>query len=66
MTGDLLAGAVQLVNPEVSYGHDADGDQARQTRIATLSELRTQSGAVLATPHLGRAFVRLDSLTLFE
>jgi glyoxylase-like metal-dependent hydrolase (beta-lactamase superfamily II) len=66
MTGDLLAGMVQLVNPEVAYLHDTNGDRARQTRIATLAELRQHSGAVLATPHLGRAFLRLDSLTLFE
>jgi glyoxylase-like metal-dependent hydrolase (beta-lactamase superfamily II) len=66
ITGDLLASVVQLINPEITYLHDMDPDQARQTRIATLRELRRQIGALLATPHLGQAFVRLDTLSGVE
>ena len=43
ITGDLLASVVQLINPEITYLHDMDPDQARQTRIATLRELRRQA-----------------------
>jgi glyoxylase-like metal-dependent hydrolase (beta-lactamase superfamily II) len=66
ITGDLLASVVQLINPEITYLHDMDPDQARQTRIATLRELRRQTGVLLATPHLGQAFVRLDTLSGVE
>ena len=37
-------------------------DQARQTRIAMSRELRLQTGALPSRPHLGQAFVRLDTL----
>ena len=62
LTGDLFAGMVQLVNPRVTYLHDMDQDQARETRVATLRELGQYPGALLASAHLGYPFVRLDTL----
>lgn len=56
VTGDLLVHAVQLVAPELPYGHEMDPDAARESRIALLTQLAAQ-GAVLATPHLTNPFV---------
>src|SRR5438105_7316593 len=62
LTGDLFAGMVQLVNPRVTYLHDMDQDQARETRVATMRELGQYPGALLASAHLGYPFVHLDTL----
>lgn len=53
---------VQLLNPEITDLHDMNPDPARQTRIAMLRELRGLTGALPSMPHLGQAFVRLDTL----
>ena len=53
VTGDLLVHAVQLLYPELTYGHDMDGDQARDSRVAMLSR-----GFELASSHLGAPFGR--------
>ncbi|MET8042887.1 MBL fold metallo-hydrolase [Micromonospora sp. NPDC005215] len=53
LTGDLLVHAVQLVDPELSYAHEVDPEQARQSRLAAL---RTHSPTLLATPHLSAPF----------
>jgi glyoxylase-like metal-dependent hydrolase (beta-lactamase superfamily II) len=57
ITGDLLVHAVQLLHPAVAYAHEVDPALARDTRVRLLSRL--SGGAVLATPHLSRAFVTL-------
>ncbi|MCF3119031.1 MBL fold metallo-hydrolase [Streptomyces arenae] len=56
VTGDVLVHAVQLANPAVSYGFERDKEAARQSRQRLLAEAR-RTRAVLATPHLNRAFV---------
>lgn len=55
ITGDLLVHAVQLVDPELAYANDADPDQARATRRATLDDMRTR-GSTMAAAHLGTDF----------
>jgi glyoxylase-like metal-dependent hydrolase (beta-lactamase superfamily II) len=57
ITGDVLVHAVQLINPDVSYRHEADQDLARETRKALLAQAADQ-GATLTTAHLIRPFVR--------
>jgi hypothetical protein len=57
VTGDLLVHAVQLLHPELGYGHDMDADQARVTREATL-QAATGRGSLLAVSHLGKPFCR--------
>ena len=57
VTGDLLVHAVQLLHPDVAYAHEVDPARARETRVSLLSRL--SGGAVLATPHLSRAFVSI-------
>jgi glyoxylase-like metal-dependent hydrolase (beta-lactamase superfamily II) len=57
VTGDLLVHAIQLLHPELGYGHDADVDQARVTREATL-HAATSRGSLLAVSHLGKPFCR--------
>ncbi|MEU6207601.1 MBL fold metallo-hydrolase [Micromonospora musae] len=57
LTGDLLVHAVQLVDPELAYAHEADPDTARTSRTTLLRTLATQPGpTTLATPHLGTPF----------
>ena len=56
VTGDLLVHAVQLVDPGLAYGYEADPAMARQSRVAQLQHLREQPGALLATSHLGEPF----------
>jgi glyoxylase-like metal-dependent hydrolase (beta-lactamase superfamily II) len=57
VTGDLLVHAVQLLHPELDYGHDMDAEQARETRRTTLNEA-TARGSLLAVSHLGKPFCR--------
>jgi glyoxylase-like metal-dependent hydrolase (beta-lactamase superfamily II) len=57
ITGDLLVHAIQLLHPELGYGHDMDADQARVTRQKTLHEA-TARGSLLAVSHLGKPFCR--------
>lgn len=57
VTGDLLVHAVQLVAPEVGYGHDVDADLARRSRLAALATART-TGSWLAVSHLGQPYCR--------
>jgi glyoxylase-like metal-dependent hydrolase (beta-lactamase superfamily II) len=57
VTGDLLVHAVQLLHPELGYGHDMDVEQARETRRTTLHEA-TARGSLLAVSHLGKPFCR--------
>ncbi|MER7331380.1 MULTISPECIES: MBL fold metallo-hydrolase [unclassified Micromonospora] len=59
VTGDLLVHAVQLVDPELAYAHEEDAAAARASRVALLRDLAARGPAVLATPHLGDAFVAL-------
>ncbi|MFI7646048.1 MBL fold metallo-hydrolase [Micromonospora sp. NPDC049460] len=59
VTGDLLVHAVQLVAPELAYAHEEDAAAARASRLALLRDLAARGPAVLATPHLGEAFVAL-------
>jgi glyoxylase-like metal-dependent hydrolase (beta-lactamase superfamily II) len=57
ITGDLLVHALQLLYPELEYGHDMDADQARVTRQKTL-HAATTDGSLLAVSHLGKPFCR--------
>ncbi|MFC0503378.1 MBL fold metallo-hydrolase [Micromonospora costi] len=59
LTGDLLVHAVQLVDPELAYAHEMDPPTARTSRTTLLRALAAAGPTVLATPHLGPAFVRL-------
>ncbi|MEU9506794.1 MBL fold metallo-hydrolase [Micromonospora sp. NPDC048170] len=59
VTGDLLVHTVQLVDPELAYAHEEDAAAARASRVALLRDLAARGTAVLATPHLGEAFVTL-------
>ncbi|MEU5565743.1 MBL fold metallo-hydrolase [Micromonospora musae] len=56
LTGDLLVHAVQLVDPELAYAHEADPDTARASRRALLRTLAEAGPTTLATPHLGTPF----------
>ncbi|WP_433387611.1 MBL fold metallo-hydrolase [Micromonospora sp. KLBMP9576] len=56
-TGDLLVHAVQLVDPELAYAHEEDTVAARASRVGLLRDLAARGATVLATPHLGAAFV---------
>jgi hypothetical protein len=53
VTGDLLVHAVQLLYPDLAYGHDMDAKRARASRTAMLSR-----DLELAVSHLGTAFLR--------
>jgi glyoxylase-like metal-dependent hydrolase (beta-lactamase superfamily II) len=57
VTGDLLVHAIQLLHPELGYGHDMDADQASATRQRILTEA-TGRGSLLAVSHLGKPFCR--------
>jgi glyoxylase-like metal-dependent hydrolase (beta-lactamase superfamily II) len=57
VTGDLLVHAVQLLYPELAYGHDMDTELARSTREKTLHAATTR-GSLLAVSHLGKPFCR--------
>ncbi|MFE2107212.1 MBL fold metallo-hydrolase [Kitasatospora sp. NPDC059463] len=57
VTGDVLVHAVQLASPAVGYRYEADPATARRSREQLLDDAR-RSGAVLATAHLNRPFVR--------
>lgn len=57
VTGDLLVHAVQLVDPEVGYGHDVDTDLARRSRLAALATA-SSAGSWLAVSHLGQPYCR--------
>ncbi|MFE6872567.1 MBL fold metallo-hydrolase [Kitasatospora sp. NPDC057692] len=57
VTGDVLVHAVQLVAPTVRYAFEADPVTARRSREQLLDDAR-RTGAVLATAHLNRPFVR--------
>jgi glyoxylase-like metal-dependent hydrolase (beta-lactamase superfamily II) len=56
VTGDLLVHAVQLVDPELPYGFDADPAAARRSRRERLAELVARGG-LLATSHLSEPFL---------
>ncbi|HEY1177117.1 MAG TPA: MBL fold metallo-hydrolase, partial [Phytomonospora sp.] len=56
VTGDLLVHPVQLLYPEVAYAHEVDTGIARDSRTRLLREL-AERGGIVATPHLGEAFV---------
>lgn len=55
-TGDALVHAVQITDPGTAYAHESDPGLARRTRTALLDDAAAR-GAILATPHLGEAFV---------
>ena len=57
ITGDLLVHVLQLIDPNLSYGHEDDPALARTSRMELLRDLAAKGGAVLATPHLGDPFV---------
>jgi glyoxylase-like metal-dependent hydrolase (beta-lactamase superfamily II) len=60
LTGDLLVHTVQLVAPDLPYGHEMDADAARASREALLRDLAGRPGrATLATAHLGEPFTDL-------
>ncbi|MFE5679032.1 MBL fold metallo-hydrolase [Streptomyces erythrochromogenes] len=56
VTGDVLVHAVQWANPAVPYSHERDRAAARASREGLLARA-AESGALLATAHLTRAFV---------
>ncbi|MGA5301374.1 MBL fold metallo-hydrolase [Nucisporomicrobium flavum] len=58
VTGDLLVHAVQLVRPELAYGHDLDPEAARRSRIAALEQAASR-GSVLAVSHLSTVWGRV-------
>ena len=51
VTGDLLVHAIQLLHPELTYGHDMDPAQARESRVRMLD-----AHSRLASSHLGKPF----------
>ncbi|GAA2595633.1 hypothetical protein GCM10010435_88310 [Winogradskya consettensis] len=51
VTGDLLVHAVQLVRPELAYGHDMDAELARKTRLSMLEHAAGRK-SLLAVSHL--------------
>jgi glyoxylase-like metal-dependent hydrolase (beta-lactamase superfamily II) len=53
ITGDLLVHAIQLLHPDLAYGHDMDADAARDSRASLLAQ-----GHALVSSHLGEAFPR--------
>lgn len=57
VTGDLLVHAIQLLHPELHYGHDMDAERASATRREVLSTAAAR-GSLLATSHLGEPFRR--------
>ncbi|UQU64058.1 hypothetical protein COUCH_34640 [Couchioplanes caeruleus] len=57
MTGDLLVHAVQLVRPELTYGHDMDPESARRSRIAALEQAASR-GSLPAVSHLSTVWGR--------
>jgi glyoxylase-like metal-dependent hydrolase (beta-lactamase superfamily II) len=57
VTGDLLVHAVQLLDPSLAYGHDADADLARESRQAALATAGARD-SWLAVSHLGTAYCR--------
>jgi glyoxylase-like metal-dependent hydrolase (beta-lactamase superfamily II) len=57
ITGDLLVHAVQLLDAELAYSHDMDGEAARHSRVAALATARS-AGSWLAVSHLGRPYCR--------
>ncbi|MEV4705817.1 MBL fold metallo-hydrolase [Actinoplanes sp. NPDC049316] len=57
VTGDLLVHAVQLVRPDLAYGHDMDPESARRSRTAAL-ERAASRGSSLAVSHLSTAWGR--------
>ncbi|PRY28122.1 MBL fold metallo-hydrolase [Pseudosporangium ferrugineum] len=60
VTGDLLVHAVQLVRPELAYGHDMDAELARRSRMAAL-EGAASRGSLLGVSHLGTAWSRTSA-----
>jgi glyoxylase-like metal-dependent hydrolase (beta-lactamase superfamily II) len=60
VTGDVLVHAVQLARPEVVYRFEHDQAEAARTRRRLLATARTEH-AQLATAHLTRPFVRVNS-----
>ncbi|WP_312847807.1 MBL fold metallo-hydrolase [Streptomyces sp. WAC06614] len=56
VTGDVLVHAVQWHDPAVGYAHEVDRAAARASRERVVAEA-AERGAVLATAHLGPAFV---------
>ncbi|MEU4066343.1 MBL fold metallo-hydrolase [Streptomyces wedmorensis] len=56
VTGDLLVHALQLLHPELAYGHEADPEAARHSRQRLLAR---EPGTTLhlATPHLTEPFL---------
>ncbi|MFE5912131.1 MBL fold metallo-hydrolase [Streptomyces wedmorensis] len=56
VTGDLLVHALQLLHPELAYGHEADPEAARHSRQRMLAR---EPGTTLhlATPHLTEPFL---------
>ncbi|MGA4838219.1 MBL fold metallo-hydrolase [Streptomyces sp. G45] len=56
ITGDALVHAVQLVAPDVGYALEGDRERARRSRHELFAAARRRR-ALLATAHLGRAFV---------
>ncbi|MFD0782784.1 MBL fold metallo-hydrolase, partial [Micromonospora azadirachtae] len=57
LTGDLLVHAVQLVAPELGYAHEEDPTTARTSRTNLLRAMSEAGPTILATPHLGTAFL---------
>jgi len=57
VTGDLLVHAVQLVRPELAYGHDMDAEAARRSRAAVLADASSR-GSWLAVSHLSTVWSR--------
>ena len=62
VTGDVLVHTLQLMAPSVTYAHEVDPEQARDTRRALLDRA-ADTGAVLATSHLTAPFVTVPART---
>jgi glyoxylase-like metal-dependent hydrolase (beta-lactamase superfamily II) len=56
ITGDVLAHAVQLVDPDVGYVFEHAQETARRTRVNLIADARDRR-AVLATNHLTTPFI---------
>lgn len=59
LAGDVVVHAAQLVDPAVVYAHEEDADLAQATRRALLTP--GARPVVLATAHLGSAFVTIQA-----
>ncbi|GAB2680641.1 MBL fold metallo-hydrolase [Kribbella swartbergensis] len=65
ITGDVLVHALQLVDPDVGYLHEADQALARLTRRNVLARARARK-STLATMHLSQPFFSAEGRDLVQ